>query len=151
MKTQEIKWTDLTKVLKVGDTVYSSIFGNGEVTKILDAQKDTYPIMVTFSTFEDFTAQGFRSIHDKYPCITNIPFNPLTEPFPMPKFEPIPGEWYAFWDDSQKLFAVCKYDKQEDGFYVSNGCFWKNCAPIEEALEFFKSKNSGNEKATKAI
>jgi len=141
-----VKWQDLTKVLKVGDTVYSKLHGVGVVTKLNDNAK--YPIDTNFNgDLDSFTKYGFLRNTDKLPCITNIPFNPLTDPFPMPKFEPIPGEWYAFWDDHMDGFAVYKLSHLTNRYYYTYRVGFENCAPIEEALELFKSKYPPNEQS----
>ena len=155
MKTQEIKWQDLTKVLKVGDKVYSYRYGEGFVYDF-DSGDTEFPIKVKWNDEEVkeewFTKEGFEQTWDKFPSIHIQEWNPLTDPFPMPKFEPILGEWYAFWDDDSKQFIVAILGNHTPYKSFSlDGAGWQNCAPIDEALELFKSKNSCNEKATEAI
>lgn len=141
-----IKWQDLTKVLRVGDTVYSSIFGEGIVLE--KRVSETYPFVVQFKNQkESFTKYGFWTTSQQFPCITNIPFNPLTDPFPTPKFEPIVGEWYAFWDNNQTGFGVYRFGQLTNKYYNQEGMHYENCAPIEEALEIFKAKYPANEQS----
>jgi hypothetical protein len=139
-----IKWTDLTKVLKVGDTVYSSLHGEGKIVSIKIPHE--YPIDADFNgTIYRFTRNGFYYNIDKYPCITNIPFNPLTDPFPLPRFEPIVGEWYAFWDNNETGFTVFRFKEVGDRYVTMNGYRYLYCAPIEEALKLLQSKVPPNE------
>ena len=154
MKTQYIKWKDLTKVLKVGDAAYSSRFGEGIVFSVNTIEN--YPIVIQFkNTKESFTKFGFYTTSDIYPSMSNIPFNPLTDPFPMPKFEPIVGEVYAFFDYEDFKFgyvvmALIGKDNSTLPFTTNESVGFKYCLPIEEAhakyLDFLNTKNSTNEK-----
>lgn len=144
--SKAIVWQNLTRILKEGDTVYSP-FGEGRVISI--NYSDIYPILVEFNGGKrSFTKLGFIRHEDEYPSVTNIPYNPLTDPFPTPMFEPIVGEWYAFWDDNIRYFIVDRlrvYNKGVFKFISNNSYTYSNCAPIEEALELFKAKFNSHE------
>jgi hypothetical protein len=157
IKWQDIKWQDLTKVLKVGDEINSYMYGKGIVKEILIIIDTDYPICIKFLNedldYIKFTIHGMEHLTQLFPSIHLQEWNPLTDPFPVSKFEPIVGEWYAFWDSSfQFSFQVREFREFENGYYFDIvGTKWDSCAPIEEALELFKSKNSNNEKATETV
>jgi hypothetical protein len=140
---KEKQFPDLIKAgLKVGDTVHSYIFGEGTV-----ANSGGYVIGYIVVDFKDrtlhFDSNGFHDKKDCIPCIHLQPWNPLAgEPFPFPKWKPIVGEVYAFWQNgsNKKIFAVGEFEgMQDDEFYRVEGvgfCY-DNCAPISEALRIF--------------
>lgn len=141
----QIEFPDLIKAgLKVGDTVYSYLYGDGKVEKL--SLNDSYPIVVSFDNqceFGKFTKYGCNYDTDLMPSITLTPWNPVAgEPFPFPKWEPIVGDVYAFWDDDmKKSFCVSKFEsivESEKNYYIDHTyTAWSNCAPIEEAMRIF--------------
>jgi hypothetical protein len=136
MSTQT-EFPDLIKAgLKVGDTVYSHIFGEGKVMSI--SQPDSFEAHFPYRVLS-FDAKGFHESIDLIPTITLTPWNPIAgEPFPFPKFEPKVGEVYAFWDSTTGGFIVNRFEKMSGVTYVtSNGLNWYNCASIKEAMRIF--------------
>ena len=114
-------------------------------------------VLFAFGKEQSFTKEGFYDTVQIFPSIHIEEWNPLTEPFPMPKFEPIVGEVYAFFDQQD---LSCGYragwlKKFENDrlykFYDEDGSYWMFCLPIEQAhakyLDFLNTKNSNNEKA----
>src|SRR5690606_14195399 len=97
--------------LKVGDTIHSYMYGDGVVKEIIESSE--YPIVAYFCKEKmSFTSKGFWDENSQIPCIHLYPWNPIQgEPFPFPKWEPIVGEVYAFWDD--------KYIDDNWGFIVA--------------------------------
>lgn len=137
------QFPDLTKVLKVGDTVHSFMYGEGAITKIKN-DNPNYQIWVNFN--DDligelsFTKEGLQFTYQIFPSIHLEPWNPLTEPFPMPKFTPVVGEAYAFFDyeDLQAGYKVSKLEYIDNNnfpyIYVATKTLaFKHCIPIEEA------------------
>jgi hypothetical protein len=140
--SEQPQFPDLIKAgLKVGDTVYSYIYGDGVVYRF--TKNETYPISVKFNGMELlFMSDGKRSTLDLIPSIHIHPWNPVAgEPFPFPKFEPIVGEVYAFWDnrdiENKKGFSVNVFKQYIAGSYFDDKCYYQNCAPISEALRIF--------------
>jgi hypothetical protein len=140
MNTQR-EFPDLIKAgLKVGDRVYSYLHGDGRVNVIDD--DDDYPITAYFPIYDDhksFTKRGFEHITDLMPSITLTPWNPIAgEPFPFPKFEPVVGQVYAFWDEVEGEFRVSKFTGIGEAHFIDQTyTAWKHCAPIAEAMHFF--------------
>jgi hypothetical protein len=147
MNTQR-EFPDLIKAgLKVGDTVYSYLYGEGKVSVI----NNTPPCsIVVFFTFGDivFKSNGLEDSDFLCPAIHLSPWNPIAgEPFPFPKFEPIVGGAYAFWQDGQSNFRVGKLirilanDQNNSKSYefgnVADNYLYKHCAPIAEAMQIF--------------
>lgn len=154
--TRSIQFPDLTKVLNVGDTVYSHIYGKGKVSEIDISQ---YPIMVTFEHKEErcryrsFTYDGKQFEGNLFPSIHLQEWNPLTDVFPMQKFEPQIGKMYAFFDNIKDGFVVGRFNGMKVlhiGLYYST-CdkLAKNCLPIDEAIKLFKDYEA--ELAKKAV
>lgn len=137
------QFPDLIKSgLKVGDKVYSYLYGDG---KVISIENDLiYPIGVQHKrAYIKYTSLGQLHRGDLIPSITLTPWNPVAgEPFPFPKFEPITGEWYAFWDDDDNGFRVHTFGfiSDEGRFVTCRGYRWDNCAPISEAMEIFGVK-----------
>lgn len=147
------QFPDLIKAgLKVGDSVHSYLYGEGEVIEIF--YNSSYPIVIRFEhRNESFTAFGFYEKHHLMPSITMHRWNTVAgEPFPFPKWEPKKDEAYAFWDDkgdwskARKRFCVSIF-KGKDGlrFIDENDMPWDNCAPIQEAMQIFGIKEGGHE------
>ena len=141
-KTQ---FPDLTKHLKVGDSFHSFMYGEGKVVRIND-ESYIYPIEVYFKNTEDvvsLTKNGMVHLNLLFPSIHLNEWNPLVEPFPMPKFTPVVGEAYAFFDDIQKGYLVGILTEITNYYYVV-GIRWEYCLPIEEAhakyMDYLKSQ-----------
>ena len=141
MTNEKREFPDLIKAgLKVGDTVYSYLYGKGLVESV--AHDAEYPIFVSFASYSfSLTAEGFCYKTDLMPIITLTPWNPIAgEPFPFPKWEPIVGEAYAFWDKVGSLgYVTNRYrEKTPAGYYADlDGRMWYNCAPISDAMQIF--------------
>jgi hypothetical protein len=160
------QFPDLIKAgLKVGDKVYSYLCGEGVVVEI--EHKDHFPIGVVLNQRgkpDYFTAQGFFSHTNLIPTIHLQPWNPIAgEPFPFPKFEPIVGEVYAFWDNGDEIYEGFiisrftemrkKYNEDKSskiqewvgyGYGIDTVYDVKdNCAPISEAMSFFGFDKAG--------
>jgi hypothetical protein len=134
------QFPDLIKAgLKVGDKVYSYLYGDGVVTRFTKNEK--LPIVVTIRGFDMlFMSDGRRSTLDLIPSMHLQPWNPIAgEPFPFHKWEPIVGEVYAFWDTTNYYFAVSIFKGIDSkGEYISKlGEHYRNCAPISEAMRIF--------------
>lgn len=150
MKTKEFP-NLLEAGLKVGDKVYSYLYGDGVVKQI--DKYPNYPISVDFGYYsEHFSKDGKRFKTDRIPSIHLEEWSPLSgEPLPFernPKdFEPKVGEVYAFWDVPSRSFVVSVFKKIENGRYVDhNDIPWQNCAPISEAMKVFGFKSPTNSK-----
>jgi hypothetical protein len=144
MSTQK-EFPDLIKAgLKVGDTVYSYQEKSEGVVIEIDLSA-TYPIAVEFGDFiEDFDEYGFYRKKNIVPSLTLTPWNPIAgEAFPFPKFEPIVGEVYAFWDRVSGEFKVSRYKcpamKGHPAYRYENenNEVFINCAPLAEAMHIF--------------
>jgi hypothetical protein len=137
------QFPDLIKAgLKVGDKVYSYMYGDGVVTRF--TKNKTLPLSVAIKGVELlFMADGRRTIFDNTPSIHIQPWNPVAgEPFPFPKWEPIVGEVYAFWDDTypgvEAGFVTSRLSKKYNGSrYETTWGHYENCAPISEAMRIF--------------
>jgi hypothetical protein len=134
------QFPDLIKAgLKVGDKVYSYIYGDGAVGIISEGGNRIVVQFPEHST--SFTATGFKAIdYGLIPSIHLQPWNPIAgEPFPFPKWEPIVGEVYAFWDTTNYYFAVSIFKGIDSkGEYISKlGEHYRNCAPISLAMRIF--------------
>jgi hypothetical protein len=141
--SEQPQFPDLIKAgLKVGDKVYSYLYGEGVVVEI--EHKDHFPIGVVFNQrgkTDYFTAQGFFFHTNLIPSIHLQPWNPIEgEPFPFPKWQPIVGEVYAFWQDENvgSIFNVGRFTGMSMSRYVCNDIYgFYNCAPISEAMRIF--------------
>jgi hypothetical protein len=124
---------------KVGDTVYSFLHGQGRVCSINNSP--THPIWAGFAYVAlELTSDGKAYHNEALPMITLTPWNPMAgEPFPFPKFEPILGDVYAFWDDREiEFFQVAKLIGFNDLiFRDATNYVWSNCAPIDQAMHIF--------------
>lgn len=146
------QFPDLIKAgLKVGDKVYSIMYGDGVVVEICEG---AYPISVRFANYSDtFSRHGMVFHKHAIPSITLTPWNPIIgEPFPFPKWEPKEGFAYAFWDDKgtcnkeSKRFCVSVFHGKEGlQFKDATGVLWDYCAPISEAMRIFGVKEEGDE------
>jgi hypothetical protein len=157
--SEQPQFPDLIKAgLKVGDKVYSYLYGEGVVGIISEMGNRIVVQFAEHST--SFTATGFKAIdYGLIPTIHIQPWNPIAgEPFPFPKFEPIVGEVYAFWDNGDPFFFVSEFagmrkvDNEDSNNYLQWDDFGfgiypddsktiyktcENCAPISEAMRIF--------------
>jgi hypothetical protein len=136
------EFPDLIKAgLKVGDKVYSYLYGEGVVYQIYDFAK--LSIEVIFDGFSKrFDEFGFESLSYLMPSIHLQPWNPIVgEPFPFPKWEPIVGNMYGFWGNIHLKHSLVygEFDcKMADKFVIIGSNYhFDNCAPISEALRIF--------------
>ena len=139
MNTQK-EFPDLIKAgLKVGDTVYSYLYGEGKI--ISTTNTAMYPIEVSFGYFEEsFTSSGKPHVKAAIPAITLTPWNPVAgEPFPFPKWEPIVGEVVVCWHEHRNYYVVGNFAGVKDGLFdLQNHIdLFKYCAPIEQAMHIF--------------
>jgi hypothetical protein len=139
--SEQPQFPDLIKAgLKVGDTVYSYMFGDGVVT---EGWEEEYVIGVQFKdNFMTFNKYGFKSKFCKLPSIHLHPWNPIQgEPFPFPKWEPIVGEKYGFWGNillQHSLVYGTFNCKMADKFMIIGSDYlFEHCAPIFEAMRIF--------------
>ena len=149
---QSRQFPDLIKAgLKKGDTVHSYLYGEGVVKNIGCDKRDAHPIEVKFhhgTIF--FKRDGKRVDFEMIPSIHLQPWNPVAgDPFPFPKFEPIVGEVYAFWDNDDNEtfgFRIGTLTEIDDSEYVlADRLAYDNCAPISEAMEIFGFKDKLNQ------
>jgi hypothetical protein len=136
------EFPDLIKAgLKVGDKVYSYLYGDGVVSNIYS--NIPYCIVVDFMGFSKiFNAFGFEEKPHRIPSIHLRPWNPIAgEPFPFPKWEPIVGNMYGFWGNGalKHCLAYATFaGKLADKFVTQESEYlFTHCAPISEALRIF--------------
>ena len=138
--TTQREFPDLIKAgLKVGDTVYSYLYGEGKVTST--DKTPLFPISVSFS-FADvgFKSNGLEDEDFLCPAIHLTPWNPIAgEPFPFPKWEPIVGEVVVCWHEHRNYYVVGRFAGVKDGLFdlQYHIDLFKYCAPISEAMHIF--------------
>jgi hypothetical protein len=145
------QFPDLIKAgLKVGDKVYSYMYGDGVVARF--TKNKSLPLSVAIKGVELlFMADGRRTTFNNIPSIHLQPWNPIAgEPFPFPKWEPIVGEKYGFWGNGalKHCLAYATFaGKLADKFVIQESdLLFTHCAPISEALHILGFDKVGEEK-----
>lgn len=135
---------------KVGDKIYTSVWGKGIIHEILSV--DDYSVKVKFrGRTESFTMDGKYRIDDVAPTA-------FTEPIKVvpASYEPFQEQEMMVWDGDDDIQSAHKrmvfakhkgwYAGRENGELHENFCsyFWQNALPIHEWEA--KVKESKNQK-----
>jgi hypothetical protein len=119
----------------VGQQVYCLRFREGVIIDIEFASR--YPIKVEFNFYHyRYTADGKLYLGDATPMLY-----PAKPEIIVPKWQPQPGQWCWFWDESTNGSHLAQFAciTQHNNYETNLGSRWRNCAPfIGELPEHLK-------------
>lgn len=127
---------DLTKILKVGDRIYSPTFGEGRVTDNNSEHICNFPLIIMFDNFDHshiFTKEG------KYLCDTECTIFPSKEnrdwsTYKINKFKPF--DKVLVFDGVWKCDFFSHYAKGYTFPYKTTGGYYSQCVPYNEETKY---------------
>ena len=120
----------------VGQNVYCLRRGHGVIISI--NTEGLFPITAEFEggIQETYNLEGLFLATDKNPMLY-----PAKPEIIVPKWQPQPGQWCWFWDESTNGSHLAQFAciTQHNNYETNLGSRWRNCAPfIGELPEHLK-------------